>query len=114
MTEPTDWNTEDMPDETERFYSGRELTSEEYSKLSLGLKPSGMDDKWFIYVKEGYIYFHRSWTGHCIFIARIENNMDRIFLSDVTTNKKPEQFAAQDLGVKKEMFEKLVDLVLRK
>lgn len=114
MTGHDDWQIEKMPNETENFYSGRSLTYEEWSKLRLGLQPSSMDDKWFIYEQKDSIYFHRSWTGHCIFIARVEKNKDEIFLSEVIANKNPEQFGAQDIEVKKEMFAKLVDLVLRK
>jgi len=114
MTKPDDWKIEAMPNETENFYCGRNLTPQDYSKISSGLIPSSMDDKWFIYSQEESIYFHRSWTDHCIFIARVEKKGDEIFLGEVTVNKNPEQFGAQDIEVKKGMFEKLVDLVLRK
>ena len=26
-----------------------------------------MEDKWFIFMENGILYFHRSWTGVCIY-----------------------------------------------
>ena len=59
MIKPNDWKTEAMPNETESFYSGRVLMSQEYEKLQEGMKPKSMDDKWFVYFHEENIYFHQ-------------------------------------------------------
>lgn len=32
-----------------------------------GLIPNSMEDKWFIYFEEPYLYLHRSWTGQPVF-----------------------------------------------
>lgn len=32
-----------------------------------GFKPRDMDDRWFDYSEDGWVYFVRSWTGHHIF-----------------------------------------------
>ncbi len=114
MTKSSDWKIKSMPKQTESFYSGRKLSSVEFAKLIMGFQPSSMEDKWFIYSKNESIYFHRSWLGHCIFIAKIIKSDDDIFISDVTANKNPDQFGTSDIEVKKEMFNKLVDYVLRK
>lgn len=26
-----------------------------------------MEDKWFVHLTDGTLYFHRSWTGRCIY-----------------------------------------------
>ncbi|MGP1993574.1 hypothetical protein D9V96_016960 [Zobellia laminariae] len=114
MTKSSDWKIEPMPKQTESFYSGRKLLFEEYSKLVMGFKPTSMDDKWFIYSQNESIYFHRSWLGHCIFIAKIVKSENDIFIGDITANKKPDQFGTSDIEVKKEMFNKLLDYVLHK
>jgi hypothetical protein len=36
---------------------------EQFALLKDGLIPHEMEDKWFIYYEEPYLYFHRSWTG---------------------------------------------------
>ena len=113
MINPQDWKIVPMPEETETFYSGRVLSSHEYNKLHEGLKPTQMEDKWFVYYKEQRIHFHRSWTGHCIFIAEVEKG-DSICIGKVISNKNSEQFGLNDLETKKNMFDQLVDYVIRK
>jgi hypothetical protein len=31
-----------------------------------------MDDRWFIFSEMDWLYFHRSWTGRCIFQIRFK------------------------------------------
>ena len=113
MITPSDWKTEIMPEETESFYSGRVLMPHEYKKLMVGLKPNSMEDKWFVYYQEQKIYFHRSWTGHCIFITEVEDS-DSIRLGKVIANNNSNQFGLKDLEAKKDMFNKLVDYLIIK
>ena len=35
-----------------------------------GMIPEVMEDKWFIYWKDDALFFHRSWTGFCIYVVR--------------------------------------------
>jgi hypothetical protein len=44
-----------------------EFSSEEYQKLRAGLVPQQMEDKWFVYFEEPYLFFHRSWTGFPVY-----------------------------------------------
>jgi ADP-ribosyl-[dinitrogen reductase] hydrolase len=39
------------------------FSEEEFTKLNRGLIPRQMEDKWFIFYEDGWLYFHRSWTG---------------------------------------------------
>lgn len=45
----------------------RIFTEEEFEKISLGLIPEAMEDKWFIFLEDNTLYFYRSWTGECIY-----------------------------------------------
>ncbi len=40
-----------------------QFTAEQFSKLTYGLIPEEMEDKWFIFLQNDWLYFHRSWTG---------------------------------------------------
>ena len=55
----------------------------QYEILKKGLIPEEMEDKWFIYFENNWLYFHRSWTGYGIFKAEIieekNNNDDKIY-----------------------------------
>jgi hypothetical protein len=40
---------------------------EELDKLCAGFVPEVMEDKWFIYFEDPYLFLHRSWTGHPVY-----------------------------------------------
>jgi hypothetical protein len=40
-------------------------------KLMEGLVPVEMEDKWFVYFEDGWLYFHRSWTGALIYWIKL-------------------------------------------
>lgn len=42
-------------------------TTAEFERLKLGLIPEQMEDKWFIFFEDPWLYFHRSWTGLAVF-----------------------------------------------
>jgi hypothetical protein len=47
------------------------LSEDQYIKIKEGLIPEAMEDKWFIYFENDWLYFHRSWTGNGIFKVEI-------------------------------------------
>lgn len=47
------------------------FSSEEFENLKWGRIPQSMDDKWFIFYEEDWVYLHRSWTGYCVAKVRI-------------------------------------------
>jgi hypothetical protein len=60
----------------------RSFTAREFERVKLGVVPE-WDDHWFIFLegrRRQYIYFVRSWTGFCAYVARVErmNNIARI------------------------------------
>ena len=58
------------------------FTNEEFVKLTRGFIPQRMEDKWFIYYDEGWLYFHRSWTGFGIYKAQIFKEHDGYLIKD--------------------------------
>ena len=52
----------------ERTYSG-----DEFVRLRNGVLPREMEDKWFVFYEEPWLYLHRSWTGICIYQVRFED-----------------------------------------
>jgi hypothetical protein len=60
----------------------RSFTAEEFERMKLGVVPE-WDDHWFIFLegrRHQYVYFVRSWTGFCAYVACVEqtNNIARI------------------------------------
>lgn len=69
------------------------LTLREYEmrKLRYGYYPDN-DTRWFVYLADNVVYFHRSWTGHCIFQFTIEPDGDVYQVSELIVNRDPQQF----------------------
>lgn len=47
------------------------FTSGELERLSAGLVPKQMEDKWFVYYEEPHLFLHRSWTGQPVFRVKL-------------------------------------------
>lgn len=52
------------------------LTPEHFAKLQMGFIPENMDDRWFVYFDNDWVYLHRSWTGYETFRAKIQTEND--------------------------------------
>ena len=48
----------------------RVFSPQDMDRIRRGVVPEAMEDKWFIYWKEGMLFFQRSWTGFCIYVVR--------------------------------------------
>jgi hypothetical protein len=44
---------------------------DEYERLREGVVPGQMEDKWFIFFEEPFLFFHRSWTGQPVYRVRL-------------------------------------------
>lgn len=64
-----------MPAARALLQLAREYTAQEFKSIIEGLVPQQMEDKWFIYYEEPWLYLHRSWTGFCIYIVRFEKSI---------------------------------------
>lgn len=64
------------------------FSHKEYDILQLGRIPRNMEDKWFIYLDGDWIFFHRSWTGDCIYQLRLERNNALYSIAEVWGNSQ--------------------------
>jgi hypothetical protein len=88
----TDWKNERIPPAREAFTVDRSYTAAELSSIAGGLIPRQMEDKWFIYYEEPWVYVHRSWSGHCIYMARFEATDAGHTVAEVWANRDPAQY----------------------
>jgi len=74
--------------------------------------PGQMEDKWFIYWKDDTLYFHRSWTGSCIYVVHFakEGNNYRMIKAEV--NRDPKQYMETSDKRDAKMISYLVDVLL--
>jgi hypothetical protein len=110
--EPSDWKTKPLPKKRvviplDRFFSAAEML-----KIRLGLRPEQMEDKWFIYWKDEALFFHRSWTGICMYVLRFKAEGDSARLIQAEVNRDPEQYLNVDDQYDVDLIYYLIDVLL--
>jgi hypothetical protein len=91
-----DWNCEPMPSLHKQLAFERTYTDTEFQRISLGVIPESMEDKWFVYYEAPWLYLHRSWTGYCIYKIRFEPVDDRVKMAEVLVSRNPHQYSSID------------------
>ncbi|MBI2840759.1 MAG: hypothetical protein HYX75_20775 [Acidobacteria bacterium] len=90
------WKNLPMPQETFVLGYRGELSSEEFERISCGLIPQEMEDKWFIYLDGTTLYLHRSWTGVCVYQVEFEEEAGRYSVRRALVNRDQTQYQGTD------------------
>jgi len=77
------------PDDWTPLRFERQFNALEYERMSLGVIPEDMDDKWYVYLEDDTFYFHRSWTGLCIFRMRLLEVRGAFVVSEAAVARFP-------------------------
>ncbi|AVH66799.1 MULTISPECIES: hypothetical protein [unclassified Nostoc] len=91
-----DWKTEAMPSASTNITVEKLYLQEEFDRITAGVIPEQMEDKWFIFYEAPWVYLHRSWTGFCIFKVRFEVVGESVKIAEVHVNRDPEQYSNTD------------------
>jgi hypothetical protein len=108
-TKPPDW-PDGLPAKKTTIRLDRTFSPQEMTRIRRGFVPDGMDDRWFIYWRDDFLYFHRSWTGFCIYIVRFAVDGGRMIEADV--NRDPEQYTETNDKTDSKMISRLIDQFL--
>jgi hypothetical protein len=108
----SDWRTHPLPPTHASIQLDRLFSNEEINHLRRGFLPEEMEDKWFIYWQNDTLFFHRSWTGFCIFVAHFEYANDEWRLVGAEVNRDPEQYRVSSDLQESKMINYLIDLLL--
>ena len=106
------WDTLPPPEQQERLSYNAVFTSEDGVLLKKGLKPLEMEDKWFVYFVDGWIYLHRSWTGVLIYWLKLDESSDEISISEAWVNRDLEQYKETDNNYDALMLDFLIRCLL--
>ena len=71
-----------------------------------------MEDKWFVFWERNALYFHRSWTCHCLYVVRFVNDIDSCMMFEADVNRDPEQYKETSDERDAEMISYLIDVLL--
>ena len=85
-----------MPEQRARLDGAMEFSPDEYARLTLGHMSRDMDDKWDALLEDDWLYWHRSWTGNCVYQTRIERRDDRFVTAETWVNRDPQQYNFTD------------------
>jgi len=106
------WKTLPPPAQKEPLGFSALYPEADVQKMIDGLVPQAMEDKWFIYFLEGWLYFHRSWTGACIYAVRLEGSPAGVRVADSWVNRDPQQYRGDDLAYDRKVVAFLIDAFL--
>jgi hypothetical protein len=70
------WKAQPFPETRGALAYSRRFDRDEQTRIQRGLVPQQMEDKWFIFSEAPWLYFHRSWTGICIYAVRLRDEGD--------------------------------------
>ena len=98
-----------MPECRSRLEFDIVFSAEEYEKIAFGLIPLDMDDKWVIFLEDDWLYFHRSWTGACIYQIKLKAEGDKYCVTEAWVNRNSEQYGATDNEYDAKLLSFLID-----
>ncbi|MCP4371370.1 MAG: hypothetical protein GY797_25120 [Deltaproteobacteria bacterium] len=106
------WDNRPMPDLKESLQINHTFSSEKFRRIKAGFIPKVMEDKWFIYYQDGWLYFHRGWTGICIYQLRIKRFGRLYKIVETWVNRDPDQNEQIDSEYDIELLKFLIDRLL--
>ena len=90
----------------------RGFSASETQRLRKGLVPIDMDDRWFIYWEDDRLFFHRSWSGFCVYVVRFTPTGDGSRMIEAHVNRDPEQYTETRDAHDAKMISYLIDILL--
>ena len=108
----TDWKTERLPIKRTTIALDRAYSPDDMERIRYGIVLQHMEDKWFIFGEDNTLYFHRSWTGVCVYVVRFSEETDGCRMVEADVNRDPEQYSETSDERDAEMIYYLVDLLL--
>jgi len=109
IARPDSWKTVKMPDTVAFLPFYKTYTSEEFSILSRGFCPREMEDKWFIFMQDNTLFFHRSWTGVCIYKVSFDRQDSEYTVKEALVNRDFKQYKITDDSYDIKLLEWLID-----
>ena len=108
---PSDWERP-LPQERTTISFDRPFNEEEMALVRLGSIPQQMEDKWFLYFTDNQLFFLRSWTGYCVYVAHFSQTDDGALLVTADINRDPDQYTETDDAFDAQMVLYLIDVLL--
>lgn len=105
-------NLHPLPDQHDQLSIDKVFTDLEVEQLRRGFIPEQMEDKWFIFFENNTVFFHRSWTGFCIFEVHLVQEGPNYVISSVLVNRDKSQYYGSTDVYDVKLLSYLVDTLL--
>jgi len=87
-------------------------TAEEFELIKGGLIPEAMEDKWFAFYEDPWLYLHRSWTGACIYGLRFQPSDTGAAVVESWVSRDSDQYKSTQVDYDRAMCKFLIDALL--
>src|SRR5258708_5647894 len=106
------WKSQPMPEARARIPFARSFDRDRHRRVTLGLVPREMEDKWFVFFEEPWLWLHRSWTGVCIYGVRLRAEGEGSVVEEAWVDRKPDEYRETDDAHDVALLSFLVDSLL--
>src|SRR5690349_5322600 len=86
------WKVLPCPEKREALGFNEVYSLAEFDRIRQGFIPSDMDDRWFIFYEEPWLYAHRSWSGICVYAVRFESASGGASVAESWVNRDRSQY----------------------
>ena len=90
-----DFSALPMPASRATIAIDRRFSAEEMRRIRRGVTPEQMEDKWFAFFEDGWVHFHRSWTGFCIFQLKLAKTAEGWRVEEAWVTEEDSQYRSR-------------------
>jgi hypothetical protein len=103
------WKNSPAPSMREEFKVAWTFPPAMATRMIAGHIPEDMNDRWFIFLEDGWLLFHRSWTGNCIFGLKLEVLSVGVTITEGWVSRKTDEYSSTDVDKDVELVQTLVN-----
>ena len=106
------WQILPLPETRADLRLAKTYTLEEFERMRRGLIPREMEDKWFVYCDERWMFFHRSWTGTGIYGVRFQLSDSGASVVESWVSRDSDQYKETRTDYDRALLTFLIDALL--
>src|SRR5689334_751037 len=110
----TDWKAIEMPATRAQLNFERVFSPEDFARLTFGVIPSSMEEKWFVFFESPWLYLHRSWTGECVYQIRFEQCPGGVGIAEAIARGEADGTGGHGAGVEAERLMYLLESIVQR
>lgn len=107
-----DWQTKPMPTRRKRITLDIHYDNKAMARIRKGFLPVEMEDHWFAWFEDPFLYLHRSWTGFCIYQVNFERDAEGWIARYALVNRDLTQYTSMSDDDEVRTLREGIDLLL--